>query len=665
MNNELGTVKPARLAGWYVPGAWLLLLLAAIFAYWPGLSGPFLFDDFAELGRLGSFGGIVDWESFRTYVLGGTSGPTGRPVALLSFLVDGTTWPADPWPFKRTNLLVHLLTASVLGVLTQRLLCVTGRDRRQAAWIALVAAGAWLLHPFLVSTSLYAVQRMAQLATLFALAGLLGYLHGRLIAATNPVRGYAVMTLSLVVFTTLATLSKENGALLPVLAGVLEITVLASSRLAPLDKRWSILFLAAPAVLIGVFLVNKALAVGLFNTLPPRDFSIYERLLTQPRVLSEYLGNWFIPKLYTTGVFQDHVVVSRGLLAPPATLFHLVAHSLVIATALLLRRRFALPAFALLFFYSGHLVESTTINLEIYFEHRNYLPAAFLFVPLVTALRDHTRTAAFVGISVVMFLVLGSFTRYSSTVWSDYTSIVEASARKAPMSARAQAEFAKNLFNNRQYDESLAVIDAAIERHSAVKPQLVLTRLIILCKVSALDDEQLRAATAGLSQVLYDRRLLGIYEELALSVMNGECPLTTPAALHGVFASFLDYPLNANPTSKRFAQIQYFMGLLDSRGDRIERAVQEFEQSLRANPSVSGALNIAAILATGHRYVEALAFVDKARDLLRQGVPDTAGGRSYSASDIDDLETSIRDAQRTRPPASPPKDESAVAPGSD
>ena len=648
MNNVVGTVRLAPSTAWYVPGVWLLLLLAATLAYAPGLSGPFLFDDFAELGKLGKYGGVVDWQTFRDFVSGGTSGPTGRPVALLSFLVDGNNWPADAWPFKRTNLAIHLVTASLLGVLVQQILTSLGRDRQQAAWIAVVSAGIWLMHPFLVSTTLYAVQRMAQLATLFVFAGLLGHLYGRRIAETQPARGYIVMTMSLAVFTTLATFSKENGALLPVLVGVMELTVLASSRLAPLDKRWTTLFLVVPAVFVGLFLLKAAFAGGFFKTMPPRDFSVYERLLTQPRVISEYLGNWFFPKLYTTGVFQDHVIVSRGLLSPPATLVHAVAHLMAISAALVLRRKFALPAFAVLFFYAGHLVESTTLNLEIYFEHRNYLPAAFLFVPLVAMVRDRTRAAIFVVISGAVLLGLGGFTRYSSTVWSDYAAMVEASSHQAPTSARAQSELAKILFNNQRYDESVAVIDAAIERHSDARPQLVMTRLIILCKMSLLDDEQLREATAGLSQVMYDRRLLSIYEEFVLSVVGGECPRTTPDAVHSVFQSFLDYPMNADTESERFAQIQYFLGLLDSRSNNVRRAVEEFDQSLQAHPSVSGALNIAAVLATGHQYSEALVFVEKARELLRKGMPDPVGGRSYSEADIDELRSTILEAKKSR-----------------
>ena len=643
--------KGGQRAIWYAVGCWLVILAVAVVAYYPALAGPFLFDDFPVLGKLGKYGGVVDWKSFTAFLTGGTAGPTGRPVALLSFLIDGTSWPTDSWPFKRTNLVIHLCTASILGVLVWQILRLVGRNTRQAAWIAVVAAAFWLLHPFLVSTTMYVVQRMAQLATLFVFAGLVAHIFARSIAASRPLAGYAMMSVSLVVFTTLATFSKENGALLPILVGVLELTVFAASRHARLDRRWAAIFILVPTLVLGTFLVYRAMAYGFFTTMPPRDYSVYERLLTQPRVLSEYLWNWFIPKLYTTGVFQDHILVSRGLLSPPATLLHLVIHATAIGAAFYLRRKHVLVALAILFFYAGHLVESTTLNLELYFEHRNYLPAAFLFVPLLVFVYDKVRTSIFLVIAIGMMLLLSGFTRYSSHVWADYSSIVEISAQRAQMSTRAQSELAKVLFNNNRYDEAVAVIEDAIQRHPETRPQLVLTRLIILCKLSVLDDRELQRASAGLSAVMYDRRLIGIYEEFVLAVIGGDCPDTTLDAVHGVFESFLAYPINSDPESPRFSQIQYFMGLLDSRNNNAIRAVDEFELSLSAEPSVSAALNIAAVLATGQHFPESLYFVDKARGLLQQAELNAGISEAYKLADIDELEKTIlqeRDAFEQR-----------------
>ncbi len=187
--------------------AWITLITATVFAYWPGLGGPFVLDDFGSLGALGNRGGVVDWASFVAFVFGGDAGPTGRPLALLSFLVDARDWPAESWPFKRTNLIVHIVCGILLYALTTNILRVLKVSRSRIFWVSLSLTGLWLLHPFLVSTTLYAVQRMAQLSTLFVFAGMLAYLKGRVLLAEKPARAYWIMSLSIGCFTLLAMVS--------------------------------------------------------------------------------------------------------------------------------------------------------------------------------------------------------------------------------------------------------------------------------------------------------------------------------------------------------------------------------------------------------------------------------------------------------------------------
>ena len=204
-----------------VLACWLALLLAAVMAYLPGLEGPFVFDDYGSIGKLGNFGGVRDWDTFVAFVFGGHAGPTGRPLSLLTFLIDGNNWPTESYPFKRTNLVIHLMNGVLLGALINSILKLLGYEASRARWLALISAACWLLHPFLVSTTLYAVQRMAQLSTLFIFAGLIGHLTARSMLADNTAKAYVLMTLSVGVFTLLAMISKENGILLPLLIGVL------------------------------------------------------------------------------------------------------------------------------------------------------------------------------------------------------------------------------------------------------------------------------------------------------------------------------------------------------------------------------------------------------------------------------------------------------------
>ena len=74
----------------------------------------------------------------------------------------------------------------------------------------------------------------------------------------------------------------------------------------------------------------------------------------------------------------------------------------------------------------------------------------------------------------------------------------------------------------------------------------------------------------------------------------------------------------------------------------------EFSASLEARPAVSAALNIAAVLAASGHFDESLLFVDRARELRRQGTAEIDGAREYSDADIDKLENTIRELMKSR-----------------
>ena len=624
--------------------AWLGVLLMAVFAYWPGLSGPFLLDDYGAVAKLGDYGGVRNWETFKAYVFGGHSGPTGRPISLFSFLVDARDWPAEPWPFKRTNLAIHLLNGVLLGILTSQLLAALQMESRRIRWIAVVAAAFWLLHPFLVSTTLYIVQRMAQLATTFVFVGLIGYVYGRSLVAINALRGYVIMSLSLGIATLLALLSKENGILLPLLAGVLELTIFSSHRagMQALHRGWVGLFLAAPSLVVVAFLVQNAMASAFFEIVPPRDFSRFERLLTQPRVLLDYLQHWFIPKLYTTGIYQDHFLKSTGLLAPVSTLLATLLNAAAFVLAFVKRREWPLLSLAILFFYGAHLLESSVLNLELYFEHRNYLAASFLFLPLVTLMQRKFQPAVFIAASVAVMLMLAGFSRYSATVWQDTASLVRVSALKAPTSARAQGRYATDLFNAGYHDEALEVLDRAVENVSSNHPLLYLTRLNILCYSGKLTESELSSIEETLATSFYDARSIRLYTVTMELVSEERCPVVTPARLRSVFEHMLEHPYNAVPASLGYSHIKYFIGRTHILVGEPQAAVTAFRESLTSRPGASHAMLMAALLASAGYSEEALDISAVALSQLAADRQSTIGGDRVSASDIREFQATVR-----------------------
>ncbi len=624
---------------------WLVVFAAAVVVYWPGLDGPFLLDDFGSIRALGDYGGVVDWRSFKSFVLGGHAGPTGRPISLLSFLIDANNWPAESWPFKRTNLVIHLLTGAILGVLTALILRVLDFRQRDIRWITPIATAVWVLHPFLVSTTLYIVQRMAQLSTLFMFAGLALYLHGRLQLSESPRKAYIVMSAAIGVFTLLAMLSKENGILLPVLVGVLELTVVASRgrALPALNRYWAALFIVLPTVVIALYLGEKFTSDSFFDIVPPRDFSVYERLLTQGRILVEYLQHWFLPKLYTTGVFQDHFIKSTGLLSPITTLLSFLLHAAIVALALIKRRKWPLFALAALFFYASHLLESTVINLELYFEHRNYIAVAFLFLPLVVLLYRKADLRMFALTSVLVLVLLGSFTRYSATVWQSLPSMIESSALKAPTSARAQSQFAKLLFVFERYDEALETIDRAIANIPNDDPLLLINRLYFLCSRNSLDVAEYQASAQRIARLPFDSRALKAYETFASEVISGSCPGITLELLEFLWLQMLDLPANGDPKSLRFSHIQYLIGQTRTHAGKPDAALDAFQKSLDSRSGASHAMAMAALMASADYGEQALVLSDRALAQLRKEIAnDPKLIRKVSESDILEFQETVR-----------------------
>ena len=156
------------------------VLLACILAYSVALAGPLLFDDVPNLTAnhfLHINGRIFD--DWRVAIQSSDAGVLHRPLAMftftLNYVVSGGFFAAS---LKATNLVIHLLNAVLVFFFCQTVLRAPALknphlNSYQSQVVALLAASIWLLHPLHVSTVLYAVQRMAQLSTLFTLAGLL------------------------------------------------------------------------------------------------------------------------------------------------------------------------------------------------------------------------------------------------------------------------------------------------------------------------------------------------------------------------------------------------------------------------------------------------------------------------------------------------------------
>ena len=430
--------------------------------YWQGLKGGFIFDDFVNLQELGTYGTIDSWDKFRAFVTNGFSGPTGRPLSLASFLIDDNTWPTQAPIFKYTNIMIHLLNGVLLCWAVLLLLRNYNYKEQQAVWIALIASGIWLLHPYFISTTLYVVQRMAQLATLFTLIGIIGYLKARLLLAYKPFQAYIYMAISIGLCTILATYSKENGALLPLLILVLEFCNPNKSN-KPIWQ-WRVLCLWLPSCVV-LYLVFRELNFS-ENLWPNRNFNQVERLYSETRIMTEYLYHLYIPQIEGRGLYQDGYLISKSPLQPITTLYSIIFLTGLAFSAFIYKNKYPLFSVAILFFFAAHMMESTVLGLELYFEHRNYLAALFLFLPIASGLYSLQKyvNLKLINLIVVIILTTLSFFTYERVkLWSNTDRLQIYWAKNSPNSVRAQNSLAAILFADGQFVEANKHLESAIK----------------------------------------------------------------------------------------------------------------------------------------------------------------------------------------------------------
>jgi tetratricopeptide (TPR) repeat protein len=447
---------------WAVGLSLLFLVFLTTLVYLPGLKGNFLFDDFSNLGQMNLYGDMSQWENAKKFVMNGIAGPTGRPIALLTYVPQAEAWVnGDAYPFKVVNLIIHLLCGVLLYWVMRLILISYGEiNTRKIQFVALMVAGIWMLHPFMLSTTLYVIQRMAQLPLLFTLLAMLGYLIGRGYLQTYKIRAYVLMSVSLTLGTLFATLSKENGALLPLLVLVVEFCN-PDTRNKP-AWQWRAIFLWLPSVAILAALSTK---INLSDQpWANRDFNQIERLLTESRVMVNYLMQLYLPQIEGDGLFQDGYLISRTITAPITTLYSIIFLSILFISAFFIKNRMPLVSMAILFFFAAHLMESTIVGLELYFEHRNYLAAIFIFLPLVLGLytlTEFVKPSVITFIAVIILSFLSFLTYQRAILWSDDIRLMWYWAQNSPNSARAQSVKAAILAQEERMELAQATLEKA------------------------------------------------------------------------------------------------------------------------------------------------------------------------------------------------------------
>jgi tetratricopeptide (TPR) repeat protein len=490
-------------------------------------------------------------------------------------------------------------------------------NQRNSIIVATTSASLWVLMPLLATASLLVVQRMTTLSATFVMLALLGYLSARAIIHDRPKQALLGMSLSLAVGTVLATLTKESGALLPVFVLVIEATVL--ERPVNIKTRvwrtWQTVFLVLPLVLLLVYLATCINYPE--HLLVRRDFNAWERVLTETRVLWIYLSKAIVGIPGQLGVYQYPPTVSRSLINPLTLLASLTWMSLLVIS-ILWRRRYPLFAVAVLWYLAGHLIESTVVGLELYFEHRNYLPIIGplfgLCSFLVLYLEPRRRRIA--AVSVAVLAIVNAWFLYSfATLWGDSSLAARYWANRYPDSPRAVLRMATFRLAEDGPGPALQTIDSFVTANPE-HAYMYISALNLLCQLDPENDY--RKIIARLEQELpkihYNNVTSWMLVELLQTAEKSNCNGVdgeTVTLLAKILRSNPDYAVQPTYNKFYFKTLAYVAWQQGKYDETIHYLRQVIDYGRGSD------VNVMMVMALGNlgRFDDAREFIDQVRNL--------------------------------------------------
>lgn len=534
-----------------------------------------------------------------------------RPIPMFSFAVNWYFHKYDTLGYHFVNIILHCINSLLLFVLIVSLIKIQQNFQRlresEIYLIGFLASVFWALNPIQTQAVTYIVQRMTAMSAMFYLIALYAYYFYRTSLSDSKRWISGFICFFSYIF---SIMSKENAIVLPLSIVLMDYTFFQNQK--SFELKWNRLKVVAfvgfiiAIILTCVFDWNGILE-KIQTIYDQRSFTIDQRLMTQSRVLIYYISLILLPLPSRLSLCKD-IDVSTSLFSPGTTLLSIFLIVSGVTFCLLTFKKYRLANFAVLFFFINHLVESTILPLELYFEHRNYLPSIFLFVPLVTFIVQKKSQIRYknkkFNTIVIAFLILivglwGNWTFQRNMIWMNEKVFWEHEIAKNPALARPYHNLAWSYYQPKgDYLQTIALYKKALTLKSTSKIE--------------------RARTLNnLGRVYY---LKGEYENALSSFEFAlEQYPNMPTATHQKVMTLIqlerwqqaleliDHLIKFNYRYGDMAQLKGIV--LMHQGDMMT-AAKYFESSLRADPaSMNSRVNLSIALAR-------LKFYDRASDIL-------------------------------------------------
>lgn len=450
-----------------------LFVFFTLLAYANSFYSPFIFDDFNAIVKNNPQLQVNELTFTALKNAAVQSASKNRPLASITLALNYYFGGVDTFGYHVVNAGIHILTGIFLFFLIIEILkhsvFVPAPDGNKSfnqldarnLWIAFLSTLIWLAHPLQTNAVTYIVQRMISLSALFYILSMLLYIHGRTLMRQRRWRASVCFLSGCVLSGICAVASKENAATLPLFILLYEWFFLQDLRSIKLRT-----------MLVGGFtLVAIFWGMALFFLGPhPVDrilagyghwgFTLFERVMTEFRVIAYYVGLIFFPHPDRLMLDYDYPI-SHSFIDPGTTVISALMVLFVFFTAVYSAKKHRLLAFCLLWFLGNLMIESSVIGIEIIYEHRLYLPSMMIFLLLIillinTGYKIIPLKRARGAIVVAVLLILSFWTYQRNQVWRSDVGFWEDNARKAPHDARPLQNIAYSLQQKDLHEEAVS-----------------------------------------------------------------------------------------------------------------------------------------------------------------------------------------------------------------
>ncbi|MBW1781116.1 MAG: tetratricopeptide repeat protein [Deltaproteobacteria bacterium] len=528
----------------------------------------------------------LNWENIKRTFFASWGGGEKlyRPAACFSFALNYYFGGTDVTGYHMVNLTIHCLCCVFLFLFIRNTLSLPLLKTRYGSIdypIALLASVLWAINPVQTEAVTYVVQRMTSMAGMFYIMSMYFYLKGRI--STN-IFLRSTHYIFFIVASIFAFNSKENAVMLIISIYIFDLLLVQGITKESLRRHFFVLSIVVIACLITAFLLKGPFIFDpekILSGYTARGFTLFERLLTEPRVVLFYISLLLYPMPHRLCLVHD-ISVSKGVFDPPTTIIAILVILALLALAILKSKRWPLVSFCIIFFFINHIIESTVLPLELAFEHRNYIPSMLFFVPIailfvraITFFSDNVSLKIIIAAFLIgILIVFGYSTFVRNSVWKTDETLWLDAVTKCPNLPRTHHNLGK-------YYDDIGLKRTALKHYQQAlqlpegpnrRSHYITTYNMGLIYRSLGDEDT--AQRYLLKAIEMEPRFSPAYASLGIMSME--------KGQHGTALDYFIKALTHDPSSQ---QARNYTGLALLRQNQIESAISQFENALEKDPN--------------------------------------------------------------------------------